>query len=243
MNLNKITLAAIIMIIAMSASAAEPKNTKSQAKMPAVTAEAPVAKVVEAPVKATGPVSFGKIKLGMTKAEIEALTAQDNYYLVIPMSPYVHPKESTDEPEADKSKYKGRLVTPFNGAEPLVATFTFKNDSLVYLSIDLENRDSLFDDLKEMVTNKYGQPVIEGKMRVEQCRYRNGANFPEENGVVSEYWTAAVPDSTTEFIITSFLNIKLESCPTSLKDNMIKINIKSMDMRRGKKVEPKPEAF
>jgi len=232
MKLNKIILATIISIVVTSAIAADPKSTKAKANKPAVAEKV-------AP-KATGPVSFGAIKLGMTKAQVEALTAQDGFYLQSPMTTYVYPKSST--PVEGVDKFDGALITPYRPSS-VPSVFTFKNDSLTVFSINLEKDESLAEELKKMVEKKYGQPKIDDTMKEEQCLYKNGSNFKIKSGLTMSTWTQELNDSTAEVITTSFTDMRIAICPSSLNESLFDMKIRSFSLSRGNKPEPKPEAF
>lgn len=235
MKLNKIILAAIISIVATSAIAAEPKSTKAKANKPA----AAVAVAEKVAPKATGPVSFGAIKLGMTKAQIEALTAQDSFYLQSPMTLYVYPKNST--PIEGVDKFDGALITPYR-TSTVPSVFTFKNDALTSFYIDLEKEESLADELQKMVEKKYGQPKIDDSMKEEQCLYKNGSNFKIKSGLTMTTWTQELADST-DVITTSFTDMRVAMCPSSLRNTFIDMKLRSFSLNRGSKPTPKPEAF
>lgn len=230
MKLNKILLAALFTVLATSTHAAEQKTSKAKAVKPAAAAS----------VKATAPVAFGAVKLGMTKAQVEALTEKDSFYLAMPLTPYVYSKGST--PVEGDDKFDGNLVTPYN-AEPIPLTLTFKNDLLTSINIDLDKQEKLADNLESMVEKKYGPPNIHDEMKEEQCIYKNGANFKIKSGFLIKSWTQDVGDATGEVITTTFTDMRLASCPSSLIGGLIDLRTRNFSLRRGNKPTPKPEAF
>lgn len=123
MNLTTrlISALAITLLISFSAQAETTKSPKKKNQV-AKEAVAPEVKktepVAELP-KATGPVSFGPVKIGMSKAALEALTAQDGYYLKAPLTDYVYPKEISKVEGVNKvegiDKFDGMLLNPVSG--------------------------------------------------------------------------------------------------------------------------------
>lgn len=232
MKFNKIILVAItaISIAATSAHAAAPKNAKSKK-----------AEVTSQSNKATGPTSFGPVKFGMTKADIEALTTADNFYLKEPMADYVSVSDKTPQPGTEK--FTGLLMTPYR-SEPIKGTYTFKNNSLISIYFDLGDQEDLYKDLMEMVEKKYGAASIDDRMKTEECIYKNGSNFTKKSGFINHNWTAKAEQSNDEEYRTSFMKMTLAVCPDNLMNGSIPdMKILSLSMVKGKKIAPKPEAF
>jgi len=223
----------ITSMMAVSANAATQKNSKSK-KQTTVSTNSTAAK------QETAPVAFGPIKLGMSKASIEALTSQDGFYLNAPMTPFEYSEKI--KPEPGKDLFNGLLASPYS-SEPMKATFKFKDDALVHIGFDLENRESLFNELKAMVVKKYGQPIIKGEMKEEQCLYKNGANFKIKDGIVTYIWTKEIENSIDEEISTTFTDLAMAMCPHSLNSSIFDVKIKTFGLGITKKATPKPEAF
>lgn len=235
MKFNKTSIAAmfIISIMTVSANAETQKTSKSKKQTSTVTNSAKTK-------PETGPVAFGTIKLGMSKASIEVLTSQDGFYLNAPMTPFEYSEKIKAEP--GKDVFNGLLISPYS-AEPLKATFTFKEDALVRIGFNLENKEALFNELKAMVEKKYGQPITKGEMKEEQCLYKNGANFKIKDGIVSYIWTKEIENSIDEEISTTFTDMAMAMCPSSLNSPIFNVKMKSFGIGITKKTAPKPEAF
>lgn len=232
MKFNKIFLTAIvaISIATASAHAAAPKNAKSKK-----------AEVTSQSNKVTGPTSFGPVKFGMTKADIEALTTADNFYLKEPMADYVYSNGQMAQPGLDK--FTGLLMTPYRTA-PLKGTFTFTNNILTSMYFNLEGQEDLYKDLMAMVEKKYGAAKIDDRMKTEECIYKNGSNFTKKSGFINHDWASKVEDSSDDEYRTSFMNMTLAVCPDNLMNGSIPdMKILSLSMVKGKKIAPKPEAF
>lgn len=176
----------------------------------------------------------------MSKSSLEALSAQDSYYLKAPLVDYKYAEEK-DKVEG-VNKFQGSTFHPFN-KEPIESSFTFKNDVLTGMSFDFKKDEALFNQLKTMVEKKYGKPMVKSDLKDEQCIYKNGANFSVKSGAETFKWAEKVTNEAGEEVVTDFTNFVFASCPSRLDETLIKINMLLFSISKNKVEAPKPSAF
>lgn len=248
MNIKSIIFAAITLLFALTSVGAE--TIKTQKKNGAVTK-----RTKENSMPAKGPVSFGSMKIGMSKAAIEALTVKDDYYLKEPFADPVYREELNKMKESYEfegiKRLQGLVINPFS-IEPLKVGFIFKKDALEEMWVDVNNKD-LFNKFKSMVENKYGKPATSGVVIDKQCINKDGSNFTIQKGSLIHRWSEKLANAPREEIKTSFTSALTGICPSAFTDPtdslFDKINSKiNEDMYiflidRRKITAPKPDAF
>jgi len=160
----------------------------------------------------------------MSKDTVEALTANDDVYLSTPMTPYEH-KNSTPIPGEDK--FNTLLVSPIS-SKPLKTVLTFSGNSLKSIYITLEDASRMLDEVKELITSKYGEPKVENSMKEEQCLYKNGANFKLSSGAIRYQWTQERP--TAEKVEATLSDIVVDTCPSNLRYSMGAFKLRNLSI-------------
>jgi len=169
--------------------------------------------IVFAPVAATakGPIGIGDMKIGMSRAQVEALPSDAPVHLTEPMSPYVYKNR---KPTPGEDVFDTKLLTPWSDS-PLKAVLTFSGGTLASVSVTLDDSANMANEIRGQIAAKYGAPRVQDDMKEEQCVYRNGANFKVKSGVVTYLWTEPSTDHAP--IETSVLQASFESCPSNLR--------------------------
>lgn len=168
----------------------------------------------------TGPLGIGNIKVGMSKAEVEAIPAEDLVALTAPMTPAKLKKEAQPGEETFESKIK------MPGADSSLSTMlTFNAGKLVSIQVNTDqSSDAFLEGLEKQVSDKYGSPTVKDSRTEENCIYRNGSNFKISKGEITKRWTTSLEGMGV--IETSLWHLKIANCPESLTHGMSTLNIR-----------------
>lgn len=171
----------------------------------------------------TGPTGILKLKIGMTKEEVDALTSTDDIFLS---------EQLVENTKLNKfgKWYDGKLKFPLSD-DPVKTTMVFDNEgSLSYFSLELSEK--ILEGIEKQLVEKYGAAKVEEKNKEEQCIYKNGANFKLQNKDLKMIWTTSWKDS---FEVKTSINFLVEhySCPENLSSIMLSpIKINSLSFTR-----------
>ncbi|WP_175161735.1 hypothetical protein [Paraburkholderia fynbosensis] len=194
-------MAAIAALLVAAGAHADNHKKKDHAAQMTPAASAPVA---AAP---TGPVGFGALKLGMTRESVEALSANDGFYLTESLKP----EASRFPPPNGGERFKALALTPL-GPNPEKVSLTFTEGVLTAFSVTLD--DATFEQARQQLVAKYGPGQQTDDRKDEQCIYRNGANFKINWGSVASRWVQDI--SPTEQVKSSATEFTVDMCPPSL---------------------------
>ena len=174
---------------------------------------------------ADGPIGFGGLKLGMTKAQVEALPDSEPVRVALPMTPVQHKKTA---PVANVDIFDAQLVTPLDSS-PIKATLTFKEGRLTNISAELSNSSNVLERLSKQISDKYGQGDIEDNRKEKQCTYGNGATFKIKSGSVHTIWTSSPIEGGSA--VTALRHLHIEQCPAELGTGALpSIQIRTMSI-------------
>lgn len=166
--------------------------------------------VVAPPAVVKGPTGIGALKIGMSKAAVEALKAEDQVY---PLSA-LEPKENSDKYLYIYTEYyKSKFHLPFS-EKPLEVTLGFEEDKLLDINVALEDSYEDFLTVNGQISSKYGPSKKTEMPGVEKCRYGNGTSFDANNKGTYHRWSDA------SFIQTILFKLEMESCPARLSQGM-----------------------
>lgn len=165
-------------------------------------AAVPKGKFVE---KEADPAGIGSLKLGMSKAEVEALTFGD-LYIASRFLPTCG-KKSKNIPGAER--YVSKLVTPFSPS-PMDLSLVFKDGALISISVFSRRQSSVVTTLAAQVMSKFGEGVFSDSTYEIPCGFQNGEKLLAKNGDVTQVWTNKGTNHTT--IQTTFTRARLDSC-------------------------------
>lgn len=185
--------------------------------------------LISLPVIAGGPTGIGDLQIGSSKAQVEALPASGGVHLVAPLTPHIY---KYVEPTPGESHFKTRITTPWS-RNPLEATLTFSNDILINIYVALDDSRSMLDQVKNQISEKYGDPNIDDKMEEKQCLYKNGANFKIKSGTITQSWIQSKKDGKP--IESKISEGILDTCPTNLRHDSIgaiKVNSLSIGFQK-----------
>lgn len=163
----------------------------------------------------TGPISFGALRIGMSKEAVEALKESDGVYLTGPFALF-DPKSPL--PPGLKM-YSVPIMTPLS-TKPVDMLLSFMDGNLTIIDFSLQEISP--SGLKAQIAQKYGLGKVDDKRKEEQCIYRNGNNFKITNGYMITSWVE--PLSATESIETYVLEDISASCPMDLKHDSIVVS-------------------
>jgi len=209
-------------------SVAQNKQLTKPSSLQSVTATKTVQENSAKPVKVpTGPNSFGPLKIGMTKEAVEGLAEKDGIYLATPMSPYVYKYSSATE---GIDKFDTKLNSPLTN-QPLDAVLSFRENALQTIYISFKESVTVFEKVKEQISEKYGVGKQENTRKEEQCIYKNGANFKITTGMISQTWVDII--SQSEQFETKLSDYLYSSCPSNLRYGSVdEINLRSLTIEK-----------
>lgn len=217
----------LIFGFAINSVAQNKSVTKPAALQGSVQSKSNADSVVKPPRVATGPNSFGPLKLGMSKDAVEALSEKDGVFLSAPMSAYVY-KYST--PTEGLDKFDAKFNSPVSN-QPLEVVLSFRDDVLQTIYISFKDSNVAFEKVKSQLTEKYGLGKQENSRKEEQCIYKNGANFKITTGDISQVWVDA--PSPSEQVQTKISDYLFSSCPSNLRYGSVsEINLRSLTIDR-----------
>lgn len=200
--MKKLCVTVVAMLIINSGFSQEQPKKKDTRAARVVQQQAPAAR------KATGPLGYGPIRLGMTKPALEALQATDNIYVSSSLTAYT---SKDPQPEGSES-YKGLLMTPLRD-QPFDASFIFTAGQLSTVLVKLD--EQALADVTKQISERYGAGKTEDTRKEQQCIYGNGANFKITDGELSTTWST--PVSSTGNVETELLDAIVDSCPSNLR--------------------------
>ncbi|CAM4401518.1 hypothetical protein COAQ111491_22015 [Comamonas aquatilis] len=153
----------------------------------------------------TGPVGIGPLKLGMSKAEVEALTHGD-VYLAARMHRTFN-RNSDQDPGVER--YVSKLVTPLSSS-PIDLSLAFKDGVLNAISVFARGRSSVVSTLVAQVVAKFGEGSFSNSTYEIPCGFLNGEKLSAQNGDVTQAWTTKSGDNKT--IQTTFTRARMDIC-------------------------------
>jgi hypothetical protein len=158
---------------------------------------------------AAGPTGIGGLKLGMTKAQIEAL--KGDVQLSSGLTDW-KPSNSVDyTPKPGKVRLEGMLDNPVSGKGKVTLTFT--KGKLTQIFLKLDDRSD-FVTAKNLISSKYGSPKVDNRQKDEQCIYRNGNSFSLKNGKAMYQWRQQQGDL---LVSTEIYELLVNICPSNLR--------------------------
>ncbi|WP_448251643.1 hypothetical protein [Ottowia oryzae] len=186
---------------------------------------------------AKGPVGIGKLEIGMSRTAIEGLAVDDGVHLNSPLTPY---QNKYYEPKPGEDRFDTMLITPFS-KDPLKSVLTFSDGILKSIYIDLGDSSRIVDQVKELITEKYGEPKVDNSMKEEQCIYKGGANFKISSGSIRNSWTQDRPNA--EPISTSLSDTVIDTCPSTLRYAIGAMKSRSLTIGVAQPVKPVVNPF
>ena len=186
---------------------------------------------------AKGPVGIGQLEIGMPRAAVEGLSVDDGVHLSSPLTPY---QNKYYEPRPGEDRFDAMLMTPFS-KEPLKSVLTFSDGNLKSIYIDLGDSSRIVDQVKELITAKYGEPKIENSMKEDQCIYKGGANFKVSSGSIRNLWSQ--DRANAEPISTSLSDTIIDTCPSNLRYAMGAIKSRSLTIGVAQPAKPVVNPF
>lgn len=135
--------------------------------------------------KPTGPSGLGPLKIGMSKSQVEALSAADGIYLTSSMTPYV---SQSYVPVEGVDIFRTYMQTPL--ASTAFDTYlTFEAGKLSVINFGLDDAGTVLEKINSQISEKYGAGVVKSDKKEELCIYKNGANFKITTGETKTTWT------------------------------------------------------
>lgn len=148
------------------------------------------------------------------------------------MTPFKHENYT---PILGEDKFDTLLVSPIN-SKPLKTVLTFSGNSLKSMYITFEDSSRILDEVKGLITSKYGEPKVKNSMKEEQCLYKNGSNFKLTSGTIQYAWTQE--RTAAEKVDATLSDIVIDICPFDLRYATQAIKLRSLTI--GVSL-PKPE--
>ena len=186
---------------------------------------------------AKGPVGVGKIEIGISRTAVEGLAVDDGVYLKSPLTPY---QNKYYEPKPGEDKFDTMLITPFS-TDPLKSVLTFSDGILKSIYINLGESSRVIDQVKDLITAKYGEPKVDNSVKEEQCVYKGGANFKISSGTIRNSWAQDRPNA--EPISTSLSDTVIDTCPSNLRYAIGAIKSRSLTIGVAQPVKPVVNPF
>ena len=185
---------------------------------------------------AAGPLGIGSIKIGMLPEEVRAISSSEPVYVKSEFMPYDYTASFPKKP--NEEKFKVLLQTPYY-PEAFKAVLSFTDGKLSTVYVNLAESDVTFDKFKQLITEKYGSPQEQNKMKDEQCIYKNGNSFTIKSGSIDYNWFET---KGQDKIKTNLSDIIIDFCPINLRYATGASKLKSLtiyvDNDADKKKEP-----
>lgn len=163
---------------------------------------------------AAGPVGFGEIKIGMSKAAVEALPPSDPIRLISELTPLVVPGVTLNEGE---TRWEGQVSTPYGADLPM--TLTFRGQQLINIKLSFDDLPPVFGQVLHQITTKYGPPQLDDARKEERCKHRLADGSKIMSGNVLRKWTQdAVQGGVPVSVGTILLYVEGSKCPNGPRD-------------------------
>lgn len=163
---------------------------------------------------AAGPVGFGEIKIGMTKAAVEALPESEAIRLTAELVPLVIPGAALGEGE---TLWSGQVSTPYGTALPV--RLTFRGQQLTNINLSFNDLPSVFSQVLQQITTRYGPPLLEDARKDERCRRPHADGSKIMSGNIFRRWIQdAVQGGEPVQVRTLLVYVEGNRCPSGPLD-------------------------
>ncbi|WP_162989525.1 hypothetical protein [Comamonas sp. lk] len=189
----------------------------------------PRANVVE---KETGPVGVGPLKLGMSKADVEAQNFGEMYLA----SRLLRSFNKNSEQVPGVERYVSKLGTSFSSS-PIDLSLVFKNGALTTITVFARRQSSVITTLAAQVLSKFGEGKFSDSTYETPCGFLNGETLFAKTGDVNQVWKTKGVDHKT--IQTTFTRARLDTCSARLHgDELIGVTLEYLTVELLQSVSP-----
>jgi len=164
---------------------------------------AAAALMVSTTAMADGPMGVGSLQIGMTKAEVEALT-EGAVRLAAPLAPDADGTKLPDGME----RFDMSLQTPWSET-PLDGGVTFTNGAASEVFINLDESEARMKRIGQQISEKFGAGDYDDSRRKEYCRTYGGGSEEVLSGFVTHSWVKIAGGSE---ITTRLTSMTMDSC-------------------------------